>query len=73
MRLHKAKVSPKSIIIDGLPLTVLENPTIEHLGDLTVIHVGIFCQHVEIDGDTHQPDEPTPIYDQVIKETKPRQ
>ena len=71
MRLHKAKVSPKSVTIDGFPITVLEDPTIEQTDSLTVLHVGIFCQHVELNGDTHQLDEATPIYDQIVKETTP--
>lgn len=58
MRLHKAKVSPKSIIIDELPLTVEENPTIEYQGALTVIRVGIYCQHVELNGDAHLEHKP---------------
>lgn len=59
------KVSPKSITIDGCPLIVEENPIIECQGALTVFRVGIYCQHVELNGDTHHNQEPTPIYDQL--------
>ena len=75
MRPHHITITPRSVTIDGIPLTAHETgPTIEPLGPgLQIVHIPVIAEHATLQGDTHQPDEPTPIYDQLMEEkTKPR-
>lgn len=74
MRLHHVTITPRSVTIDGIPLTVRENgPTIEPIGlDMSIVHIPVIASTAIISGDTHDPDEPTPTYDQLIAETKAR-
>lgn len=75
MRLHHVTITPRSVTIDGVPLIVREDgPIIEPIGlDMSIVHIPVIAEHVTIQGDTHHPDEPAPIYDQLIAEHhKPR-
>lgn len=77
MRLHHITITPRSVTIDGIPLTVDETgPRVEQIDPdypLSIVHIPIIAEHVTLQGDTHDPDEPTPIYDQLIAEHhKPR-
>ena len=74
MRLHNVTVTPRSVTLDGLSLTVHENgPNWEHLGEgAHIVHIPVLARLVTLHGDTHNSDEPTPIYDQLIAETKAR-
>lgn len=69
MRLHNVTITPRSVTIDGLPLTVHENgPNWEHLGEgAHIVHIPVLARLVTLHGDTHDPDEPTPIYDQTLR------
>lgn len=71
MRLHNITITPRSVTLDGLPLTVHENgPNWEHLGEgAHIVHIPVLARLVTLHGDTHDPDEPTPIYDQLMDET----
>lgn len=71
MRLHNVTITPRSVTIDGVPLTVREDgPTIEPIGlDVSIVHIPVVARTAIISGDTHDPDEPTPIYDQLMDET----
>lgn len=72
MRLHNVTITPRSVILDGQKITVHKNgPQIEQpVPGLSIVHLPVFAQNVTLQGDTHDPDEPTPIYDQLIAETK---
>ena len=67
MRPHKINIAPRSITLDGLPLLHSdEAPTIETLGpDIHLVHLTIYADHIQLDGDSHQLPEATPIYDQL--------
>ena len=67
MRLHKINVSPRGITLDGLPLLHSdEAPTVETLApDLHCVHLTVYADHIQLDGDNHRDPEPTPIYDQI--------
>ena len=69
MRLHNITITPRSVTLDGLPLTVHENgPNWEHLGEgAHIVHIPVIARTAIISGDTHDPDEPTPIYDQTLR------
>lgn len=71
MRLHNITITPRSITLDGIPLTVDETgPIIEPIGlDMSIVHIPVIARTAIISGDTHDPDEPTPIYDQLMDET----
>lgn len=70
MRLHDVEISPRSVRIDGAPITTEEaGPHVETLGpELHIVHIPVFARTVTLNGDTHDPDEGTPIYDQLVKE-----
>lgn len=72
MRLHHVNVSRGRFQVDGVDLIVSANspePTIEPVGTgLTIVTVGILCDSVVLEGDRHKNPEPTPIYDQLVKE-----
>ena len=75
MKLHHVTITPRSVTIDGVPLIAHEDgPRVDTLGaDLSIVHIPVIAEHVTLQGDTHQLDEPTPIYDQLIAEHhKPR-
>lgn len=67
MRLHKLCVSPRGIILDGLPILHSdEDITIKVLRpDIHRVHLTIYADHIQLDGDNHRTPEPTPIYDQL--------
>lgn len=69
MRLHHVTITPRSVTIDGVPLTVREDgPHIEPTGlDVSIVHLPVIARTVTLQGDTHDPDEPTPIYDQTLR------
>lgn len=71
MRLHNVTITPRSVTLDGQRLTVLEDiPLIEPIGlDMSIVHLPVVARTVTVAGDTHDPDEPTPIYDQLMDET----
>ena len=71
MRLHNVTITPRGVTLDGQRLTVLEDiPLIEPIGlDVSIVHLPVIAEHVTLQGDTHNPDEPTPIYDQLMDET----
>lgn len=70
MKLHNVEISPRGVRIDGLSVVVeMSGPRVEELGpDLHVVHVPVIAQTVTINGDTHDPDAGTPIYDQLKAE-----
>lgn len=67
MRAHKLRISPRGITLDGIPLLHSdEAPTIETLGPgIHLVHLAVYADHIQLDGDTHDSPEPTPIYDQL--------
>lgn len=71
MRLHHVTITPRSVTIDGIQLTVHEaGPRVEQIGPdhpLSIVHIPVLAEHVTLSGDTHHPDESTPIYDQTLK------
>ena len=71
MRLHNITITPRGVTLDGQRLTVLEDiPLIEPIGlDMSIVHLPVIAEHVTIAGDTHDPDEPTPLYDQLMDDT----
>ena len=71
MRLHNITITPRGVTLDGQRLTVLEDiPLIEPIGlDVSIVHLPVIARTVTVAGDTHDPDEPTPIYDQLMDET----
>lgn len=71
MRLHNVTITPRGVTLDGQRLTVLEDiPLIEPIGlDVSIVHLPVIAEHVTLQGDTHNPDEPTPIYDQLMDDT----
>lgn len=71
MRLHNITITPRGVTIDGVPLIVREDgPRIEPVGaGVSIVHLPVFASTVTLQGDTHDPDEPTPIYDQLMDET----
>lgn len=71
MRLHKLRISPRGITLDGLPILHSdEDITIKVLRhDIHRVHLTIYADSVQLDGDTHHTPEATPIYDR-LKEQK---
>lgn len=69
MRLHNITITPRSITLDGIPLTVYEGTEWEHIGNgRYIVHIPLLARLTR-QGDTHKLDEPTPIYDQLMDET----
>lgn len=70
MRPHKLRVSPRGVTLDGLPLLHSEEPpTIETLGlNLHRVHLAVYADSVQLDGDNHHTPEDTPIYDRLKEE-----
>lgn len=70
MRLHKINITPRSIALDGIPLLHSdEAPTIETLGPgIHLVHLTIYADRIQLDGDNHHDAEATPIYDQLKEE-----
>lgn len=71
MRPHHVTITPRSVTLDGVPLVVHEDgPRVDTLGaDLSIVHIPVITRTVTLQGDTHHPDEPTPIYDQLMDDT----
>ncbi|OFN17765.1 hypothetical protein HMPREF2604_07440 [Corynebacterium sp. HMSC055A01] len=67
MRPHRINISPRGITLDGLPLLHSdEAPTIETiLPNLHRVHLTVYADHIQLDGDNHHTPEATPIYDQL--------
>ena len=70
MRPHKINISPRSITLDGIPLLHSdEAPTVETLApDLHRVHLTVYADRIQLDGDSHSNHESTPIYDQLKEE-----
>ena len=70
MRAHKVNISPRGITLDGIPLLHSdETPTVETLApDLHRVHLPVYADHIQLDGDTPKTPEPTPIYDRLKEE-----
>lgn len=67
MRLHHITITPRSITLDGKQLTVYQGTEWEHIGNgIHIVHIPVLAR-LTLQGDTHDPDEPTPIYDQTLK------
>lgn len=71
MRPHKINLSPRSITLDGIPLLHGdEAPTIETVAPgLHRVRLTVYADRIQLDGDTHDSPEPTPIYDQLKEQT----
>ena len=71
MRPHRINVSPRGITLDGIPLLHSdEAPRVETLSpNLHRVHLTIYADSIQLDGDNHHTPEDTPIYDQ-LKEQK---
>lgn len=71
MKPHKIRVNPRGITLDGIPLMhVDETPTIKTLNpNLHLVHLAVYAESVQLDGDDHHIPEATPIYNQ-LKEQK---
>lgn len=67
MRPHRIRVSPRGVTLDGIPLIHSdEGPTIETiLPNLHRVHLTIYADSIQLDGDNHHTPEDTPIYDQL--------
>ncbi|MGJ4101093.1 hypothetical protein ACN4DT_03200 [Corynebacterium macclintockiae] len=74
MRLHRIRVNPQGITIDGIPLTHSEEgPTIEPLSpSFYLVHLTVLADNIQLDGDRHYTPEATPIYDQLKEEERIR-
>lgn len=69
MRLHNITITPRSVTLDGVPIIVHEDgPRIDPIGaGVNIVHIPVFARTVTLQGDAHDPDEPTPIYDQTLR------
>ena len=67
MRPHRIRVSPRGVTLDGIPLLHSdEPPTIETLGpNIHLVHLTVYADHIQLDGDNHHTPEATPVYDQL--------
>lgn len=65
MRPHKINISPRSITLDGIPLLHSdEAPAIETISpNLHLVHLTVYADRIQLDGDSHYNGEETPIYD----------
>lgn len=69
MRLHNVTITRTGVYIDGQQLTVYQGTEWEHIGNgIHIVHIPVLARLTR-QGDTHDPDEPTPIYDQLMEET----
>ena len=72
-RLHTAIIGAKGrIFIDGIEHIVLEDnpePAIETIAPgIHTLKVGIICKEIHLECDEPHNFEPTPLYDQLLKE-----
>lgn len=69
--MHTVTITPRSLRIDGIPIRAeASGPQVETVAtDLRIVHIPVIAETVEFQGDNHDPDEPTPIYDQLLEET----
>lgn len=67
MRPHRINLSPRGITLDGLPLLHSdEPPRVETLSpNLHRVHLAVYADSVQLDGDSHQLPEATPTYDHI--------
>lgn len=67
MRPHRINVSPRGVTLDGLPILHSdEAPRVETLRpNLHRVHLTVYADHIQLDGDNHHTPEATPIYDQL--------
>lgn len=67
MRLHRIRVSPRGITLDGIPLLHSdEAPTVETLAPgIHLVHLAVYADNIQLDGDDHHTPEDTPIYYQL--------
>lgn len=74
MRLHRIRINPRGITLDGIPLLHSEvGPTVETLApDVHLVHLTVYAANVQLDGDRHYTPEATPIYDQLKEEERIR-
>lgn len=70
MRPHRIRVSPRGITLDGIPLLHSdEAPTVETLAPgIHRVHLTVYADRIQLDGDTHDSPEPTPVYDRLKEE-----
>ena len=73
-RLHTASIGAKGrIFIDGIEHIVAADypqpPTVETLAPgLHILAIGLVCKEIHLEGDEPHNFEPTPLYDQLLKE-----
>lgn len=68
MRLHNITITPRSVTLDGVPLTVHEDgPSVEPFGPVQIVRIPVIAELATLQGDTHHPDEPTPVYDKLLR------
>ena len=67
MRPHRINVSPRGVTLDGLPiLRSDEAPRVEILRPgIHRVHLTVYADSVQLDGDNHELPEDTPIYNQL--------
>lgn len=70
MRLHDIEITPDRILVDGNEIICDgSGPKVHSIHPrLHVVTVPVFARTVTLNGDTHDPDATTPIYDQLVKE-----
>lgn len=70
MRPHRIRVSPRGITLDGIPLLHSEEfPTVETLAPgIHLVHLAVYADSIQLDGDSHHTPEATPIYDRLKEE-----
>lgn len=70
MRPHRIRVSPRGITLDGIPLLHSdEAPTVETPAPgIHRVHLTVYADHIQLDGDNHHAPEGTPIYDRLKEE-----
>lgn len=67
MRPHRIRVSPRGVTLDGIPLIHSdEGPTVETLAPgIHLVHLAVYADSIQLDGDNHHTPEDTPIYYQL--------
>lgn len=70
MRPHRIRVSPRGITLDGIPLLHSdEAPTVETPApSIHRVHLTVYADRIQLDGDNHHTPEDTPIYDRLKEE-----